>query len=313
MSQKKQTGSGSSETGRMVRWQQPWMKRVLQGKYSGIEKLIYDRVESFPSGECKMRNRTFMDELGYAESTIRAAIAHLWRGGEFLITGWDTHKRRIYAINSPQGQAALSKRFKEEKESVGATDKDDFLAKIKARGYPVKQTNSGLTNEKEGMQPARPVAGTRQTCSGYPPDIQRVPARPVAGNPPDLQRVHKRESRERIEGEQRHPDLSLAGQGQPNPAAETEEKEKRHGLLKAAFAERRAKNDNKAAVQPEGTEAGTAAGVAASTGPEKVRTETVGKKSEEHEKSSKRPATKREIDRERARQKKALLHSKGAK
>lgn len=119
-------------------WQQPWAQRVLQGNYSSFEKLLFMRAASFGVAGCWMKNETFMAEFRRSERTVRTAIAKLQAGGEFWITGWDSHKRWIYAMQNPEVKAMAEVRYKAELKAGKVTDKNDFYVKLKTKGYQSK-------------------------------------------------------------------------------------------------------------------------------------------------------------------------------
>jgi len=114
-------------------WQQPWVQCVMKGEYSPGDKLLFMRALSFAPGHCWMSNETFMDELGCCKHTVSKSITNLWRGGEFLVTGWGGGRRRLWAIKAPGVKESLQDWEKTLKASGKVTDTASFLRKVKYR------------------------------------------------------------------------------------------------------------------------------------------------------------------------------------
>ncbi len=149
-----------TSTERKAYWQQPWVMRVLQGNYSSFDKMLFMRMVSFGADGCWMKNWTLMGEFRRCESTIQQSITRLWKGGDFWITGWDSTKRCIYAMNNPEVIAMAEARYKAELKDGKVTDKSDFYLKNKTRGYKTPQEATGLDQknpvESYGVRPSTP-------------------------------------------------------------------------------------------------------------------------------------------------------------
>jgi len=135
MANEKTTGKAGSRKEHKAHWQQPWAQRVLQGNYSSFEKLLFMRIASFGAAGCWMRNEVLMAELNRCERNVRTAIAKLWEGKEFWITGWDSHKRCIYAMKNPEVVAMVEEKYRAAVKAGKVADKNDFYIKNKSRGY----------------------------------------------------------------------------------------------------------------------------------------------------------------------------------
>jgi len=141
------TGSSrktQTDTGYKAFYQQPWVQRVLQGNYSPFAKLLFIRVASFGASGCWMKNENLKAEFGRSESTIQQAITKLWKGNEFWITGWNSTKRHIYAVQNPEVRVSVEERYKVELKAGHVTDKQDYYLKIKSREHPTPQKPTGL-------------------------------------------------------------------------------------------------------------------------------------------------------------------------
>ena len=139
MAKQRTAGNVETKAGHIAYWKQPWVQRVMQGNYSSFEKLLFMRVASFGRDGCWMHNEALIIELGRCERTIRTAIANLCEGREFWITGWDSHKRCIYANKNPEVQRMVKARYEAELKVGKVKDKDDFYRKLKSRGYTTLQ------------------------------------------------------------------------------------------------------------------------------------------------------------------------------
>ena len=82
-------------------WQQPWMARVVAGKYSDIEKRLFMMVASFGHDGCWMINAKLMEELGCSDGTVRKAIKKLRSGGDLHVTGNKGRGRRMFPARAP--------------------------------------------------------------------------------------------------------------------------------------------------------------------------------------------------------------------
>ncbi len=133
MAKQRTAGNVEKKAGHIAYWKQPWVQRVLQGNYSSFEKLLFMRVASFGRDGCWMHNEAIIIELGRCERTIRTAIAHLCEGSEFWITGWDSHKRCIYANKNPEVQQGVKERYEAERSAGRVTDKADYYRKLKTK------------------------------------------------------------------------------------------------------------------------------------------------------------------------------------
>ncbi|KKN05292.1 hypothetical protein LCGC14_1088830 [marine sediment metagenome] len=80
----------------------PRVSRVLQGKYSSYESLIFLLVDGFGVDGCGMTNAELARQFNRSGNTIRRAITRLWRGGEFKVTGREGQGRKIYAARHPE-------------------------------------------------------------------------------------------------------------------------------------------------------------------------------------------------------------------
>ena len=143
MAKQRTARNAESRAGHIAYWKQPWVQRVLQGNYSSFEKLLFMRVASFGRDGCWMHNEALIVELGRCERTIRTAIAHLWEGKDFWITGWDSHKRCIYATHNPEVVAMAEERYRAELKAGKVKDKSDFYTKNKTRGYTTRSKTAG--------------------------------------------------------------------------------------------------------------------------------------------------------------------------
>lgn len=136
--------NGKGDTGHKAFYQQPWVQRVLQGNYSAFAKLLFIRVASFGAPGCWMKNENLKAEFGRSESTIQQAITKLWWGNEFWITGWDSTKRKIYAVQNPEVRVSVEERYKAELKAGHVNNKNDYYLKIKSREHPTPNISSGL-------------------------------------------------------------------------------------------------------------------------------------------------------------------------
>ena len=137
-------GNGQTDTGHKAFYQQPWVQRVLQGNYSPFAKLLFIRIASFGAHGCWMKNENLKAEFGRSESTIQQAITNLWKGNEFWITGWDSTKRHIYAVQNPEVRESAEERYKAKLKAGKVTNKKDYYLKIKSREHPTPQKTTGL-------------------------------------------------------------------------------------------------------------------------------------------------------------------------
>ena len=141
-------------------WQKPWVQRVLRGKYSSFDKMMFVRIASFGEDGCWMKNQTLMAEFRRSESTIQQAITRLWKGGEFWITGWDSTKRCIYAMHNPEVVAMAEELYRAEFKAGKVKNKSDFYLKNKTRGYQAPSEKTGLDKknpvENHGVKLATP-------------------------------------------------------------------------------------------------------------------------------------------------------------
>ena len=154
------TGKGKSDTGYKAFYKQPWVQRVLQGNYSAFAKLLFIRVASFGAPGCWMKNERLKAEFGRSESTIQQAITKLWKGNEFWITGWNSTKRHIYAVQNPEVKLKVEAQYKAELKAGKVKNKSDFYLKIKSREHPTPQKPTGLDMknpvETHGVIPSTP-------------------------------------------------------------------------------------------------------------------------------------------------------------
>jgi len=144
-----QTKSGSG-TEHKAYWKRPWAQRVLQGNYGSFEKLVFMRIASFGAPGCWMKNQTFMVEFRRSDSRVRRAITALWKGGEFWITGWDSTKRRIYAINNPEVVAMAEERYKADLKAGKVSSKSEYYLRNKTRGYKPPPKDKELDKNNPG-------------------------------------------------------------------------------------------------------------------------------------------------------------------
>jgi len=82
-------------------WQQPWVTRVMQGRYNQSAKLIFLLIASFGNEGCMMFNKQIMKEIGCSDGIVRRAITELRSGGELIVTGNKGPGRRLYPARAP--------------------------------------------------------------------------------------------------------------------------------------------------------------------------------------------------------------------
>ena len=165
MAQQKTQRRTGSRTEYKAYWQQPWVQRVLRGKYNFFEKMVFMRTASFGASGCWMYNENYAGELGCCERYVIEAITNLWKGGEFWITGWNSRNRCIYAAHNPEVKAMAEERYKAELKARTVTDKDDFYRKNKTRGYKTLNNSAGL-DEKNPEQEYRVRKPTLNNSAG---------------------------------------------------------------------------------------------------------------------------------------------------
>ena len=151
MAKTRTTGNGRQDTGHKAYWKQPWVQRVMQGKYSAFARLLFMRIASFGVSGCWMENETLAAEFGTTERYIQMLLTELWNGKELWITNWNSSKRKIFAVKNPEVVAMAEARYKQERRDGKVKDKDDFYRKSKSRGYTTPKKRSGMTEETFGV------------------------------------------------------------------------------------------------------------------------------------------------------------------
>ncbi|MBA7518888.1 hypothetical protein ES705_10962 [subsurface metagenome] len=154
MAGKKQANKTGQEKDRTPYWKQPWVECVMSGGYSQGDKLLFMRVLSFAPGYCSMTNETIMDELGCSRNTISDSITRLYKGGDLMVTGWNGHGRRLWAIKVPGVRENLQEWQKSLTKSGKVTDTASFLRKIRYRQMITTQ-KLGRNHPETGEVPPR--------------------------------------------------------------------------------------------------------------------------------------------------------------
>ncbi|GAI42279.1 unnamed protein product, partial [marine sediment metagenome] len=195
---KQRTGrKAGTQKDKTAYWELPWVKKVMQGQYSFYDKLLFMRMASFGVGGCWMDNETLADRLGCCERYVTEGIANLWDGGELWITGWNSSKRRIYAVRNPEVVAMATAWYQKECKAGKVTDKADFYRKMRSRGSTTWNDSTRLVEQECQVGGTIVPGNTEQECQ-----------------------VHISKSRVRIEEpELRRPDSSSPVNEQPNPPA----------------------------------------------------------------------------------------------
>ena len=114
-------------------WQTHWVTKVMRGDYSPLERLLFLRIASFGERGCWMTNETLMWELNCTERPLNKGITKLWEGGEFIVTGWDGHGRRLFAAECPGVREEINEWSKRLIKTKKVANMEEFLKKVRLR------------------------------------------------------------------------------------------------------------------------------------------------------------------------------------
>ena len=114
-------------------WQQEWMRKVLSNGCCSFAKLLFMRIASFGERGCWMTNETIGEEFNRSESTIRRAVTSLWNNGDLIITGWNGHRRKMYAAQNQKVKDKLNEEYNQARMKGKVNSFEEHCAKIRLR------------------------------------------------------------------------------------------------------------------------------------------------------------------------------------